>query len=145
MTCPNCQNTLEKKDYRGIPADTCTQCQGIWLDIEELDKLEDQTMSDDQLKSSVMLEHSPSEKKCPHCQSQLRGFQYRMYQDLHLEFCPNKHGWYLDQGEGEKVLELMEREEQDVNKIKKIEDEWIGDLWRLKNPSFINKLTDLFS
>ena len=145
MKCPKCQSNLQPKDYKGIPADVCEKCEGVWLDVEELDRLEDQVMDDDTLKSSVMLESFPTELKCPHCEKQLKSFNYRMYDEVTLDYCPDKHGWFLDEGEADKVKELMQAEENDVNRIKKIEKEWIGDLWRLKNPSFMYKLTDLFS
>ena len=65
-----------------------------------------------------------------------------MEEELILEYCPNNHGWWLDKGEEQKVLELMQKEENDIERIKKAEDKWVKQLWRMKNKNFF---TDLLS
>ncbi|HLD01872.1 MAG TPA: zf-TFIIB domain-containing protein [Patescibacteria group bacterium] len=142
MQCPKDSLPLEKSEYKGIDVDTCKKCHGMWFDLDELDQLEDQVMDNDELKSSVVLSSSPSDHKCPKCQTNLKSFQYRMEEELILEYCPNNHGWWLDKGEEQKVLELMQKEENDIERIKKAEDKWVKQLWRMKNKNFF---TDLLS
>jgi Zn-finger nucleic acid-binding protein len=42
MKCPKCGTTLVKKSYKGMmEVDCCPNCRGMWLDFEELDRLEE--------------------------------------------------------------------------------------------------------
>lgn len=144
LHCPNCQTPMEQKKYNNIPSDICPKCGGVWLDVNELDALEDQVMNDDELKGSIVLESSPSQRKCPTCSTHLKTFHYRMYDEVMLEYCPKKHGWFLDKGEEEKIKGLMEVEEAGTKRAMEAQNKWIEHLWLLKNPSFINKVVGFF-
>ena len=37
MKCPKCGMELIEIDYRGIKADRCSVCEGVWLDAGELE------------------------------------------------------------------------------------------------------------
>jgi hypothetical protein len=37
--CPKCGAALIAVSYRGIELDTCSRCQGVWLDFGELDQV----------------------------------------------------------------------------------------------------------
>jgi hypothetical protein len=37
--CPKCGADLVPVPYRGIELDKCSRCQGVWLDIGELDQV----------------------------------------------------------------------------------------------------------
>jgi hypothetical protein len=37
--CPKCGAALIPVPYRGIELDKCSQCQGVWLDFGELDRV----------------------------------------------------------------------------------------------------------
>ena len=39
MKCPKCGDDLKQMLFRGINIDRCTNCEGVWLDQGELDKL----------------------------------------------------------------------------------------------------------
>ena len=40
LKCPkNCTGTLEETLVEGVTIDRCNQCQGVWLDAGELEKL----------------------------------------------------------------------------------------------------------
>lgn len=39
MKCPKCGQSLEATWFREVEVDRCTQCQGVWLDPGELEKL----------------------------------------------------------------------------------------------------------
>ncbi|TES90832.1 MAG: hypothetical protein E3J88_03535 [Anaerolineales bacterium] len=144
MKCPKCSIELEKKSYRGIEVDHCSNCNGMWFDFQELDQLEDKAYNEDELKGTVMFSSTPTEQLCPHCGSQLRRFQYRLH-SLELEYCENKHGYWLDEGEEKRVLELMEDRKEDIKRKFAAEAEWKNTLQRLRSPSFFDKLKDLFS
>jgi len=129
--------------YRGIEVDQCSNCLGMWLDLEELDQLEDEAMDIDKLKGSLMLSSESTNYKCPHCGSKLRQFEYR-YTSLILEYCENQHGYWLDAGEGERVLQLMKERKKDELRIIDAESDWSRTLKRLRSRSFVSKLEDLF-
>ena len=37
--CPKCAGELVPVPYRGVERDTCSRCQGVWLDFGELDQM----------------------------------------------------------------------------------------------------------
>jgi hypothetical protein len=39
MKCPKCGADLQEINYQNVMIDTCTECQGIWLDHGELELL----------------------------------------------------------------------------------------------------------
>jgi Zn-finger nucleic acid-binding protein len=50
-------------------------------------------------------------------------FQYRLY-DLKLDLCPEKHGFWLDAGEDERVIEIMRTHHDRIQRKKEAESEW---------------------
>jgi Zn-finger nucleic acid-binding protein len=142
MDCPDCGVKLEKKLYRGIEVDHCPGCSGMWLDLDELDELEDEAFDVDDLKGTLIHSSTPTEQRCPHCGCKLRSFQYRL-KDLELEYCENGHGYWLDEGEEKRVMKLMQQRANDVVRKYTAEAEWDKTLHRLRSPSFFDKLTTL--
>jgi Zn-finger nucleic acid-binding protein len=61
-----------------------------------------------------------------------------------MEFCPNQHGYWLDEDEDTKVLELMKREEADLQRKLLAEDKWTATLAHMRSRSFFSKLRYLF-
>ena len=137
MECPKCAFALVRKYYKGmLEVDMCPSCRGMWLDFDELDKLEDVAFDDDKHKGSLIHYEKQIPAKCPVCENNLSEFQYRLY-DLKLDYCPEKHGFWLDAGEDERVLQIM-RKQQTNNQRKMIaENEWGHVLKGLH--AFINK------
>jgi Zn finger protein HypA/HybF involved in hydrogenase expression len=37
MRCPKCGLELIEIDYKGIKVDKCSECEGVWLDVGELE------------------------------------------------------------------------------------------------------------
>ena len=135
MKCPKCDAELEKKSYKGTEVDHCPNGQGMWLDSEELDELEDKAFDEDELKGSLMISSTPSGYQCPHCQRELKKFNYRLH-SLELEYCENENGFWLDAGEEERVLELMKGREKDMQRKFNAEAEWKKTLQKLRSKSF---------
>ena len=125
MNCPKCDSELTKKYYKGMfEVDACPNCRGMWLDFHELDALEDVVFDDDTHKGSLIHFKTHTEASCPHCGSALDEFQYRLY-DLKLETCTaNDHGFWLDAGEDERVMELMEKRAAETRRKVSAEAEW---------------------
>lgn len=107
-----------------IEVDSCPGCRGMWLDFNELDKLEDVTFDDDGHKGSMVHFQSKTNNPCPMCGVGMDEFQYRLY-DLKLDFCSqNGHGFWLDAGEDERVLELMRQRAKDIQRKVDAESAW---------------------
>ncbi len=145
MKCPKCGAELVTKPYRGImEVDECPNDHGMWLDLDELDKLEDVVFEDDAWKGSLVDNDRLSDYKCPHCGRPLHQFQYRFY-DLTLEYCvEGRHGFWLDAGEDERVIELMRQRQKDLKKKFSAEAEWGKAVRRFRSKSLFDDLLGLF-
>lgn len=135
MKCPKCGSTLEKYKYQGIETDKCPNCQGMWLDYQELDELEDTEYSMDDMKGSLIHRPEAVNLKCPHCEKSLTSFQYRL-NNLHLEYCEDSHGFWLDSGEAERILGLMNQREKDMERKNEAEAGWAKTLQKLRKKKF---------
>jgi Zn-finger nucleic acid-binding protein len=125
MNCPKCGTELVKKSYKGLfETDTCPNCRGMWLDFDELDRLEDTVFDQDERKGSLVHRPQTTKYRCPMCEGPLQEFQYRLY-DLKLEYCAqNDHGFWLDAGEGGKIIEIMQRHAANNQRKLTSETEW---------------------
>ena len=104
--------------------DSCPNCRGMWLDFDELDKLEDVIFDEDAHKGSLVHFQTRTQFPCPHCGMMLDEFQYRLY-DLRLDTCSeNRHGFWLDAGEDERVMEVMQRRAKETQRKINAEAEW---------------------
>jgi len=120
-----------------LEVDYCPNCWGMWLDDSELDKLEDVAFDEDRNKGSLFHHESAVSYPCPICGVPMREFQYRLY-DLKLDYCIERHGFWLDAGEDERVLEIMRTQRASISRKKSAETEWKQVLTSLH--SFINKI-----
>ena len=135
--CPKCATELVKKYYKGmIEVDYCPNCRGMWLDFDELDRLEDISFDDDAQKGSLVHYPTPTDFPCPVCAAHLQEFQYRLY-DLKLDTCPTHHGFWLDAGEDERVLQIMRTQRDRIARKTEAEADWKRTLFGLH--SFLHK------
>jgi Zn-finger nucleic acid-binding protein len=143
MKCPNCDGELVLKKRDGIEMEICPACNGMWLSRQELTQLEDEVfdLGDDE-KGSLMLGSTPSTRKCPACARPMQRFQYRLY-DLEMDFCDAQHGYWLEAGEDQRVLELMKKEEANLGRKVLAEDRFAAHLRYLRSGSFLDRLRDL--
>jgi Zn-finger nucleic acid-binding protein len=127
MNCPKCDTELVKKYYKGMmEVDSCPQCRGMWLDFDELDRLEDVTFDDDAHKGSLVHREADTSFPCPVCGDKMQEFQYRLY-SLKLETCAVKgHGFWLDAAEDERVMEIMRQRAGEVTRKRAAESQWAG-------------------
>jgi len=143
MKCPKCNTEIAAKDFKGIEVESCPGCEGLWLDVHELDELEDKVFAEDELKGTMVFQARPSDWECPKCKGRMKRFNYRYY-DLELDFCPQQHGFWLDKGEEERVLALMKEEANRLKRKFDLEGSWSDVLTRLKSKDFVSKVRDLF-
>jgi len=132
MNCPRCKIELKVEDYRGIEVDRCPQCQGMWLDYGELDQLEDLALDQDEIKGTIVYSPYKGDLPCPKCEKPMQRFSYRAY-DLQLDLCEQGHGTWLDAGEENRVLEIMEQRIKDLDRKAKAEAEWGNLLGKLRS------------
>jgi len=69
---------------------------------------------------------------------------YRLY-DLPLEYCEQGHGYFLDAGEDDRVLNLMRQEEKRLKRSERAETLWAAHLKHLRSGAFLEKLKNLLS
>lgn len=126
MNCPKCATLLTKKFYKGMmEVDYCPNCRGLWLDFDELDRLEDVAFDLDDRKGSLLHRQTMTAYPCPRCEAALHEFQYRLY-DLKLECCPNQHGFWLDAGEDTRVIAIMSARAAEIQRKVDAEFQWRG-------------------
>lgn len=122
--------------------EACPACQGMWLTPAELDELENEAFADEANKGSLYVISHETELKCPVCSAPLKRFDYRFF-NLELDCCPD-HGFWLDKGEDNQILELMRGEEKRLERKFGTENSWAGYINHLRSPSFVAKVKNLF-
>ncbi|HEX4196838.1 MAG TPA: zf-TFIIB domain-containing protein [Caulobacteraceae bacterium] len=143
MQCPRGHGELAAAERHGLEVKTCPTCKGMWLEREELAQLENEAFHlDEHAKGTLVFDAEPSDGQCPECGAVLQRFNYRAY-DLVLEVCPNQHGYWLDQGEDDRVLALMRKEEASIDRSMDAEEKWTRTLRHLRSGSLLDKLREL--
>jgi Zn-finger nucleic acid-binding protein len=143
LKCPRGHGELAADVRHKLRVESCPTCKGMWLEREELAQLENEAFHlDEHAKGTLVFDEAPSDGQCPECGERLKRFNYRAY-DLELEVCPNQHGYWLDQGEDDRVLELMRKEEAAIDRSMGAEDKWSRTLKHLRSGSLLDKLRDL--
>ncbi len=144
VKCPKCNLDLVPTVRHKLKVTSCPSCKGMWLEYRELDELEDEVFDfGEEAKGTLIFSSTSTTAKCPECNDLLKQFKYRLY-DLEMAFCPNQHGYWLENDEDTRVLELMKKEEAGVQRSLRAEDQWAATLKRMRSGSFLSKVRDLF-
>ncbi len=144
MNCPKCNSELAPATRHKIVVHGCATCKGMWFDPQEFKQLEDEVFDlDEHAKGTLVFSSTPTSAKCPQCEALLRRFNYRFY-DLEMEFCEAGHGYWLEEGEDTRVLELMKQEERDIERSQSAEERWSQTVRRMHSGTFIDRVRDLF-
>jgi Zn-finger nucleic acid-binding protein len=144
VKCPTCRVELVPTIRHKLKVNYCQSCKGMWLEHDELEELEDEAFDfGDRWKGTLVFSSTPTTHECPECTVLLQRFKYRFY-DLEMEFCPRQHGYWLENDEDNRVLELMKKEERDLQRKLLAEDRWASTLKHMRSPSFFSKLRDFF-
>jgi Zn-finger nucleic acid-binding protein len=107
-----------------MEVESCPNCHGMWLDFNELDRLEDVVFDEDDHKGSLVHRQAATVHPCPYCSALLQEFQYRLY-DLRLDYCAElDHGFWLDAGEDVRVMGLMALRAKEIQRKIDAESEW---------------------
>lgn len=144
MNCPDCNVALDERKLRGLEVDHCPECRGLWLDFDELDLLEDGANRDEILKGTREYARRSGERPCPHCGAAMDVFNYRAH-NLPIDHCPNNHGYWLDKGEEERILDLMRQRARDLRRSESAEQQWSRFMERgASRGGFLDRIRDLF-
>ncbi len=109
-----------------------------------LDQLENEVFPEEDLKGTLLYNEVPSELKCPVCGELMQTFDYRGW-NLQLQVCPKLHGFFLDAGEEQKILQLMKERQRALGQDEAEEEAWARQLRRMGAPDFLTRLKELFN
>ena len=143
MNCPRCQAELKLEKHKGLDVDRCTGCKGMWLDHHELGHLEDTVVEGDFAKGTMWMRSFGSDLACPRCSTNMNWFRYRRY-DLEIDHCPQEHGFWLDSGEEQRVLEIMSQRKSDLKRSASAQEAWDKLLSGVGKQSFLDKVKRWF-
>jgi hypothetical protein len=105
MLCPACRNSLIVVEYKQIELDYCTQCRGVWFDVNEVELLLKSLNLDSESGKFASIYHLPEAKiselgrKCPVCRKKMRKVHLGDEHGIAIDVCNNKEGIWFDGGE----------------------------------------------
>ena len=116
MKCPIDRQPLEKSIYEGeVEIDSCSVCNGIWLDKGELEsiqqirennydlELDERSLMSSHITSAYQLGKKTADREltCPSCQNTMIQKEYGYASLIMIDICPNItcQGIWLDHGE----------------------------------------------
>ena len=119
MQCPTCQTPLRTMDYEGIRIDSCGDCGGTWLDAGELkhvvrarevrfDPDERRAIASAAKITGIKMSEVDRAYTCPKCKEQTSAIHYGGDSGIIIDRCPACRGIWLDQGELEKIQQIVE-------------------------------------
>lgn len=119
MKCPNCGALLRTIEYEGIHLETCRDCQGEWLDADELkhvvkarevrfDVQERRAIAESTTIQGVKLDEVDRDLACPKCGGQTDAINYGGDSGIVIDRCTTCHGIWLDADELEHIQMLVE-------------------------------------
>lgn len=129
MKCPRCQGELKEIEYEGILVDTCEQCEGEWLDKDEISSINEarEAVFSEEEKAKVKgaqkvvtTEVKQLEKQliCPHCNVPLMRLNYAYTTGIIIDRCTKCKGIWLDKDELEHIQIVVEEWDKKYPEIK---------------------------
>lgn len=123
LKCPVDDFTLSEESYEGyFKIDRCPTCSGVWLDADELEKIQRLTIndySDDLAKPEnsvarafqLAISKQEGAYKCVKCETTLAKKEYAYNSQIQIDTCPKGCGIWLDAGELEALEQFYERQQ----------------------------------
>jgi uncharacterized protein len=101
--CVKCDAVLDRGTFGGVEVDLCTSCGGVWLDKGEIERLGTITAQELQALRNMLMPPpnqapvaSDLATACVACSGKLREV---ILGPIHVDFCPQCNGLWLDRGE----------------------------------------------
>lgn len=112
MKCPRCSVDLkptEPGEQGFVTLDVCHDCKGAWFDKGELDRLDDSVWVDAEQEIEMRAaEADHQDLDCPSCAAKLQAVSPVDAPDLIVDRCGSCGGFWLDDGELEKMQDVVE-------------------------------------
>lgn len=107
MNCPVCKSPMIVLELDEVEIDHCFECEGIWLDGDELEILLENSSARDGFLSSFRVDEKSKEKslKCPICDKKMEKALYSGSKQIRIDRCRKKDGIWFDKGELREILE----------------------------------------
>jgi uncharacterized protein len=109
MNCPRCDKEMTPVQPEGVEAQQCPQCEGHWLEGEDLRRLESTVnVRFLEWRKLPTEEVQTREVACPRCRPSGAMKKVRSERDRHvlLDVCERCHGVWLDGGELRAIQEM---------------------------------------
>lgn len=107
--CPRCNIRLSPIDMRGIVADRCLACNGVWFDAIEVETAVGSRRRVEAYVPKTHRKWQDSDLPCPAC----GGVMWRLLANpvfpFDIDTCPKDKGYWIDPGELEKIAEQVDR------------------------------------
>lgn len=115
MKCPRDKQQLKQEVFCGIEIDSCSYCDGTWLDKGEMAKIvgmEKDLLGGEEIKLEPLRDRAPGERlKCPRCEDvDLIAYYFSKEKKLILDRCPRCEGIWLDTDELKKAIRTAYKE-----------------------------------
>ena len=119
MNCSTCHTPMHRIDYEGIALETCSRCNGEWLDHDEVGKITKlrEVRFDPQLRRAVAeaasIKGIPAKEHerrvvCPKCYTAMNPINYGGGSGIIIDKCPECAGFWLDDKELEGIQMVVE-------------------------------------
>jgi len=102
MRCPKCRADIEQIDYEGTEIDRCTICNGIWLDVGEIELMRDKQAAvaiDTGDARAGKQSNTIDRYQCPRCGGSMAKVVDPQQRHIWYETCESCSGSFLDAGE----------------------------------------------
>ena len=131
MKCPIDGSELEKRVYENaVEVDACHVCNGVWLDKNELEKIQDIKLNDykeelarmpDLIGKSILMSKSKDKPlvACPKCDREMERREYGYSSQIYIDSCINGHGVWLDKNELQALEVFYEKSRFEARDMKK--------------------------
>jgi Zn-finger nucleic acid-binding protein len=143
LKCPRDATELHTERYKDIEVDRCSECNGRWLEHDELGELEATVGDEDQRRGMIEYAQHESTLFCPLCGKKMRTFNYRAY-DLELDTCEEQHGFWLDAREEGRVRDIMEERVRGLERAASAEESWGKVVKRMGHRSLSDQIRNMF-
>lgn len=110
LCCMKCTSVLDKARIDDVEVDLCPRCSGLWLDHGEIERLSRKLASEIDRRLLADRKGPPPvpheiQSVCPSCTSSMKE---SILGDLHVDFCTRCKGIFLDRGELDRALALVQ-------------------------------------
>jgi Zn-finger nucleic acid-binding protein len=131
VNCPIDQGALSQQNYEAdIKIDVCANCQGVWLDSGELEKIQEslehdysvelQSIHDFAIRAYAMARTNESPARdCPSCGVALDRSEYGYCSQILVDKCRQCRGVWLDREELQALEVFFERSRLSTSEIRR--------------------------